>query len=134
MTIRRGRRAATGFLGDFQAFILRGNVVDLAVAVIIGGAFGQIINSLIADVLTPAILSPALKATNVEDLALLQINGIKYGSFLAAVINFIVIAFVIFVLIRAMEKFNRQQEPEEAATPNTQDRLVNVLESLEQKL
>jgi large conductance mechanosensitive channel len=134
MTIRRGRRAATGFLGDFQAFILRGNVVDLAVAVIIGGAFGQIINSLIADVLTPAILSPALKATNVEDLALLQINGIKYGSFLAAVINFIVIAFVIFVLIRAMEKFKRQQEPEEAATPNTQDRLVNVLESLEQKL
>lgn len=134
MTIRRSRRAATGFIRDFQEFILRGNVVDLAVAVIIGGAFGQIVNSLIADVITPAILSPALKAANVDDLANLQVNGIKYGSFLAAVINFIVIAFVIYLLIKALEKFKRQEAAVEPAGPDAQERLVNVLERLEQKI
>jgi large conductance mechanosensitive channel len=132
MTGRRGRRAATGFLKDFQDFILRGNVVDLAVAVVIGGAFGKIITSLIEDVITPAILSPALKAANVDDLAKLQLNSIKYGSFLAAIINFIVIAFVIFLMIRAIEKFKRQEEAE--AAPDTQERLVGVLERLESKV
>ncbi len=134
MTVRRGRRAATGFMRDFQDFILRGNVVDLAVAVVIGGAFGKIVTSLIEDVITPAILSPALKAANVDDLAKLQANGIKYGSFLAAVINFIVIAFVIFLMIRAIEKFKRQEEAQEAAATDTQERLVGVLERLEQRI
>ncbi len=134
MTGRRGRRAATGFLKDFQDFILRGNVVDLAVAVVIGAAFGKIITSLIEDVITPAILSPALKAANVDDLAKLQVNSIKYGSFLAAIINFLVIAFVIFVMIRAIEKFKRQEEAEAAAEPDTQERLVGVLERLERKV
>jgi large conductance mechanosensitive channel len=134
MTGRRGRRAATGFIKDFQDFILRGNVVDLAVAVVIGGAFGKIITSLIEDVITPAILNPALKAANVDDLSKLQLNSIKYGSFLAAIINFIVIAFVIFVMIRALEKFKRQEEAEAAAAPDNQERLVEVLERLERKV
>jgi large conductance mechanosensitive channel len=134
MTVRRGRRAATGFMKDFQDFILRGNVVDLAVAVVIGGAFGKIITSLIEDVITPAILNPALKAANVDDLSKLQLNSIKYGSFLAAIINFIVIAFVIFVMIRALEKFKRQEEAEAAAAPDAQERLVGVLERLERKV
>lgn len=83
-------RHATGFLADFRAFILRGNVVDLAVAVIIGTAFGKIIESLVADIITPAILAPALRTARVDDLAQLTAGGIKYGSFLAAVLNFLV--------------------------------------------
>jgi len=88
-----GRR--NGFWGDFQSFILRGNVLDLAVAVILGGAFGKIVESLVSDVITPALLSPALQSAKVEDLAKLSFNGILYGKFLAAVLNFLLIAFVI---------------------------------------
>jgi large conductance mechanosensitive channel len=110
MTVRRGRTAATGFLQEFQQFIMKGNVVDLAVAVVVGGAFGKIVTSLIEDLITPALLNPAMKAANVEDLAQLQFNGVKYGSFLAAVLNFLVIAFVIFVLVHSLAKFKRQEE------------------------
>ena len=88
MALQNGRRAAGGFMQDFRAFIMNGNVIDLAVAVVIGGAFGKIVTSLIEDIITPLLLNPALKAANVEDLAKLQINGIKYGVFLASVINF----------------------------------------------
>jgi large conductance mechanosensitive channel len=140
MASRRGRAAATGFLRDFQAFIIQGNVVDLAVAVIIGGAFGKIVESLIGDIITPAILKPALEAAKVEDLAKLSASGILYGKFLAAVINFLVIAFVIFLIIRALEKFKRQEAvaEAEAAAPDpvleSQERLTNTMERLAQAL
>ena len=113
MTMRGSRRAATGFLADFRDFILRGNVIDLAVAVIVGGAFNKIIESLVADLITPAILQPALKAAGVEQLSELTTGGIRYGLFLAAVLNFLVIAFAIFLLIRAFEKVQKRMSREE---------------------
>jgi large conductance mechanosensitive channel len=130
--------ARNGLLADFQKFLMQGSVIDLAVAVIIGGAFGKIIESLVADVLTPAILTPAIEAAGVKNLAELSINGILYGKFLAAVINFVIIAFSIFVLIRAFEqakkKFQRQAAVEEAAAPDAslivQERLADTLERL----
>ena len=103
-----------GFWSDFRQFIMRGNVVDLAVAVIIGGAFGKIIESFVADVITPAILSPALKAANVDDLQSLSVNGVKYGSFLASVLNFLAIALSIFILVRAFEKAQKKLARQEA--------------------
>jgi large conductance mechanosensitive channel len=133
MALQNGRRAAGGFIKDFQAFILKGNVIDLAVAVIIGGAFGKIVTSLIEDIITPLLLNPALKAANVEDLAKLQINGIKYGVFLASVINFLVIAFVIFLIIRSFEAMKRKEIREEAAVevkPDPQERLTLAVERL----
>jgi large conductance mechanosensitive channel len=139
MTLQNGKRAAGGFVKDFQAFIFKGNVIDLAVAVIIGGAFGKIVTSLIEDIITPVLLTPALKAANVEDLAKLQVNGIKYGVFLAAVINFLVIAFVIFLIIRSFEAAKRKEKREEAVVEVKQDpqerltlaveRLAEVMES-----
>jgi large conductance mechanosensitive channel len=130
--------ARSGFVADFQKFLMQGNVVDLAVAVIIGGAFGKIIESLVTDLITPAILSPVMSALGVDNLAGLSFNGILYGKFLAAVINFVVIALSIFVLIRAFEKakkrFQRQALAEEAATPDpaliVQERLADTLERL----
>jgi large conductance mechanosensitive channel len=137
-------RSNGGFWADFQRFIAKGNVVDLAVAVVIGGAFGKIVESFVGDIITPAILDPALKAANVEDLRSLVIPGtaIKYGSFLATVINFLVIALSIFLIIRAYEKtkkrFERRQEVEEAApdplavqqqTADALNRLSRALES-----
>jgi len=133
-------RHATGFFADFQEFIRQGNVVELAVAVIIGGAFGKIVESFIADIVTPAILEPALKAANVDDLSKLTAGTIKYGLFLAAVLNFLVIAFSIFVVIRMLEsakrRLLRQQAEDEAAAPDplllSQERLTTAVERLSQ--
>jgi large conductance mechanosensitive channel len=137
--MRGSRRAATGFLADFRDFILRGNVIDLAVAVVIGGAFNQIINSLVTDIITPVVLQPALKAAQIDQLSELTAGGIKYGLFLAAVLNFLVIAFVIFLLIRAFEKakkrLSREEEILEAEAPPAPEvlateRLTTALENL----
>ena len=132
MALQNSRRAAGGFMKDFQDFIMKGNVIDLAVAVVIGGAFGKIVTSLIEDIITPLLLNPALQAANVKDLALLQINGLKYGVFLASVINFLVIAFVIFLLIRSFEAMKRKEVREEAAEvkPDPQERLTLAVERL----
>lgn len=107
-----------GFLKEFKEFAMRGSVIDLAVGVVIGGAFGKIVTSLVDDVLTPAILNPALKAAGVDNLSLLVIPGtaIKYGSFLSSIISFIIIAFALFLIIRGINRLQRKKE-EEAASP-----------------
>ncbi|HEQ3800272.1 TPA: large conductance mechanosensitive channel protein MscL, partial [Streptococcus pyogenes] len=81
---------------ELKAFLFRGNIIELAVAVIIGGAFGAIVTSFVNDIITPLILNPALKAANVENITQLSWNGVKYGSFLGAVINFLIIGTSLF--------------------------------------
>lgn len=95
---------------EFRDFISKGNVIDLAVAVIMGVAFGTVVASLIADVITPLILNPVMSAMKVDELAKLAYNGIKYGNFLAAVLNFLVVAFVMFLLVRAVNHMNKKPE------------------------
>ncbi len=130
------RNRATSFLKEFNDFILKGNVVDLAIAVVIGGAFGKIIESLIADIITPLLLKPALQAAKVEDLSKLSLEGILYGKFLATTLNFIVIAFVMFLIIRTIAAVKRNEEA--AAEPSSQDKLIlsldRVAEAIENKL
>lgn len=135
--VRQGTKAATGFLADFQKFIMRGNVVDLAVAVIIGGAFGKIIDSLVTDIITPAILNPALKSAGVDKLSELSANGIQYGLFLASILNFIVIAFSIFVMIRTFEGMQKRLARKEAIEaevappePTAEEKLTAAIEKL----
>jgi large conductance mechanosensitive channel len=104
-------------LREFKAFAMRGNVIDLAVGVIIGAAFNKIVSSLIDDVITPLILKPALEATNLTRLEDLTIFGtVKYGVFLSATINFILVAFALFLIVKGI---NAAQKKEEAkvATP-----------------
>jgi large conductance mechanosensitive channel len=141
MTVRRSRGAVTGFLADFRDFIMRGNVVDLAVAVVVGAAFSGIVSSLVEDIITPAILNPALRAARVENLSQLSFNGILYGEFLAAILNFLVISLCIFLLIRAFEaakkRFIRQEEAAEAAIDpmiQAQERLTVAIERLTQTI
>jgi large conductance mechanosensitive channel len=98
------------FMKEFKEFALKGNVVDLAIAVIIGAAFGAIISSLVDDVITPLLLTPALKAVGAEDIAALHWGAVKYGSFLSAIIKFIVIAFVLFLLIQGINRMKRKKE------------------------
>lgn len=105
---------------------MKGNVVDLAVAVVIGGAFGAIISSLVGDVITPLLLTPALKAAHVEDLDKLAWGAVKYGNFLSAIIKFIVIALVLFSVIKAMNTVSKKKEetPPPPAGPSSTDQLL----------
>lgn len=97
---------------EFKEFAMRGNVVDLAVGVIIGGAFGKIVSSFIEDVITPLVLKPALEAANLTKIEELTIfGGVKYGMFLSAIINFIIVAFVLFLLIKGMNAAKKKEAP-----------------------
>ena len=124
-----------GMISEFKDFIAKGNAMDLAVGVIIGGAFGAIVSSLVSDVITPALLNPALKATQVEDLAGLKTDGgILYGKFLAAVISFLVIAFVIFLMVKAINSMKKKEEPAPAAPAGpTQEQLLAEIRDLLKK-
>ena len=99
-----------GFVKEFREFALKGNVVDLAVAVVIGAAFGAIVSSLVDDVVTPLLLTPALEAANVKDLENLTWGTVKYGKFLAAIIKFIIVALVLFFIIKGMNSLKRKKE------------------------
>ncbi|HVF96996.1 MAG TPA: large conductance mechanosensitive channel protein MscL [Flavisolibacter sp.] len=99
-----------GFIKEFKAFALQGNVVDLAIAVIIGSAFGAIVSSLVEDVITPLLLTPALDAAGVKNLDELAWGAVKYGKFLASVLKFIIIAWVLFLLIKGMNSLKRKKE------------------------
>ena len=121
-------------LKELKAFLLRGNVVDLAVAVIIGAAFGAIVTSFVNDIIAPLILNPALKAAGVEKIAELTWNGVAYGSFLSAVINFIVIGTVLFFIVKAAEKAQnlgkKEEAVEEEAPAPTQEELLTEIRDL----
>ncbi len=102
-------------LKEFKAFAMRGNVVDLAVGVIIGAAFSKIVTSFIDDVITPLLLKPALEAAHLTKLEELMLFGtVKYGNFVSAVINFIIVAFVLFLVIKGV---NSTKKKEAAAAP-----------------
>lgn len=102
------------FWGEFKEFISKGNVVDMAVGVVVGGAFKSIVDSLVADIIMPAV-STLTGQVNIADLAITvgEIN-VKYGSFLQNVINFLIIAFTIFCVVKGMnavrEKFEKKTE------------------------
>ncbi|GCC50222.1 large conductance mechanosensitive channel protein MscL [Chryseotalea sanaruensis] len=102
-------------LKEFKTFALRGNVVDLAVGVIIGAAFSTIVNSLIADVLTPLLLKPALDAAQLSKLEDLTIFGaVKYGKFISATFNFVIVAFVLFLIVKGINATKKKEEAKPA--------------------
>ena len=122
-----------GMISEFKAFALKGNVVDLAVGVIIGAAFSKIVSSFIDDVITPFLLKPALDAANLSKIEDLQaFGGVKYGMFLSSVINFIIVAFVLFLVIKTINKTKKQQQPA-AATAPTQEELLTQIRDLLKK-
>ena len=136
--------AHSSFIDDFKKFLMHGNVVDLAVAVIIGGAFAKIIDSFVKDIITPAILAPVLEKANLKNIKDLNFNGITYGNFLSEIITFFVIALSVFTMIRILEaaktKMARQKALEEATAPDpavvlqeqmiaSLDRVAKALES-----
>lgn len=123
-----------GFLKEFKEFAVKGNVVDLAIGVIIGGAFGAIVSSLVGDVITPLLLAPAFKATGAENLQDLVWNGVAYGKFLSAVINFLCIALVLFMIVKGINKLKKEETPApEAPAGPTQEELLAEIRDLLKK-
>ena len=136
-------------LKEFKEFALKGNVVDLAVGVIIGAAFGSIVNSLVGDSIMPIIgsitggldfsnyftgLSKAVNATNLAD-AKKQGAVLAWGSFLTLTFNFLIVAFVLFIVIRLMNKMKRKEEAAPAAPPKPtrQEELLTEIRDLLKK-
>lgn len=124
-----------GLIKEFKEFALKGNVIDLAVAVIIGGAFGAIVSSLVDDVITPLLLTPALQAAHAENLDQLHWGAVKYGKFIAAIIKFLVIAFILFMLIKAAKSLQKKEEaaPPAPAEPSSTDKLLVEIRDLLKK-
>jgi large conductance mechanosensitive channel len=104
----------SSFFSDFKAFIQQGNVVDLAVAVVIGGAFGKVVDALVSLVMT-SLLAPALKAANVS-----AISAWPAGAVIVALINFLVIALVVFLIVRSIEALKRGERAVAAPDPQAQ--------------
>lgn len=140
-------------LKEFREFVAKGNVIDLAVAVIIGAAFGKIVTSLTEEIIMPVIgaifggidfsnhfvlLSvPATYQGALTDYAALKAAGaamIGYGAFISAVINFVILAFIVFLLVKAANKAMRQQEPEAApAGPSEVELLAEIRDELRKR-
>ncbi|ARS40151.1 large-conductance mechanosensitive channel [Sphingobacteriaceae bacterium GW460-11-11-14-LB5] len=123
-----------GIVKEFKEFAVKGNVLDLAVGVIIGAAFGKIVSSLVEDIITPAVLGPALKAAGLEDLSKLTIAGtaIKYGNFLSQVITFIIVAFVLFLIIKGANNLKKKEAvaPTVAPVPTKEEVLLTEIRDL----
>lgn len=123
-------------LKEFKAFAMRGNVVDLAIGVVIGAAFGKIVSSFIEDVITPLLLKPALEAANLSKIEeLTAFGGVKYGMFISAVINFVIVAFVLFLIIKGMNAAEKKETPapETPAGPTQEQLLVEIRDLLKKQ-
>ncbi len=122
------------FFDEFKVFIMRGNVIDLAVGVIIGGAFQAIINSMVNDIIMPLVsiftgginfsdwfiqLDGGQKYATVQEAQEAGVATLAYGNFIAAILNFLIMAFVIFCLVRVMNKLNARFKPAAEQTPTT---------------
>ena len=120
---------------EFKAFIAKGNVLDLAVAVIMGGAFGAIVTSLVNDIIMP-LIGVILGGTDFTTLAVTVGDAsITYGNFIQAIINFLIIAFVIFMIVRTANNAKKKEEEKPAAPkgPSTEDLLIEIRDLLKAK-
>lgn len=118
--IYKGVQIMKNFLGEFKKFILRGNVLDLAIAVIVGGAFQQIVNSLVQDVISPML--GIFGDIDFSDIVFTVNNvDIKYGAFITAVIQFLLMSFVIFLLLKVVNKITAIGKKEEEKEETTKE-------------
>jgi large conductance mechanosensitive channel len=138
-----------GFFSDFKASLMRGDVLSLATAVVIGGAFGKIVGSAVDDVIMPIVglitggidftqKFIALNGQSYENLALAKASGaavITYGNLVQAIINFVIISFFIFIVLRAAEKAKKKEEAVAPAAPAgpTQEELLTQIRDLLKK-
>ena len=126
-----------GFIKEFKEFAMKGNVMDMAVGVIIGGAFGKIVSSLVDDVLMPVV---GMITGNVDFTTLVWQIGegegaavLKYGTFIQNIVDFLIVAFCIFLMLKGINKLNRKKEdpePEAPAEPSAEEKLLTEIRDL----
>ncbi len=121
------------WIKECKAFAIKGNVIELSVAVVIGAAFSSIINSLVEDVITPLILAPATHAAGVADIDKLSWGAVKYGKSLAATIQFFMIAFVLFLAIKGINKLKITDEPKDETLSSTDKLLTEIRDQLKKQ-
>lgn len=122
------------FVAEFKAFAMRGNVVDLAVAVVIGAAFGKIVSSLVENIVTP-LIGVLLGGVDFTNLSLTIGDAvITYGVFLQSIFDFIIIALAIFVAIKALSKLQKKEEATEAAAPKPTPEDIQLLREIRDSL
>lgn len=122
------------YISDFKAFIYKGNVFDMAIGVIVGGAFGKIVTSLVNDILMPliGIILGGLDFTNLT----FTIMGVKvaYGSFIQSVVDFLIVSFCIFIIIKFFEKFKKKEDNSEEKKSSEVLLLEDIRDILRSKL
>ena len=125
-----------GFISEFKEFAMKGNVMDMAVGVIIGGAFGKIVSSLVDDVLMP-LIGKLTGGVDFTSLAITLGEGetaakLNYGTFIQNIIDFLIIAFCIFLMIKGMNKLNKKKEEEPAPEPepSNEEKLLGEIRDL----
>ena len=144
-------KGSLGFVGEFKQFIARGNVVDLAVGVIIGGAFGNVVNSLVKDVVMPPIglltsghdfssialvLQPAITHSDPADPLKLIVDkpevAIAYGAFLNTIVSFLIVSFVVFLIVKGVNALKRleAEKPADPPVPSPQEKLLIEIRDL----
>lgn len=127
------KKAVTNELSEFKKFISRGNVVDMAIGVIIGSAFGKIVTSLVNDILMP-IIGIILGGLNFSSLNIRIRNAvISYGSFFQSIVDFLIVAFCIFVMIRLFERFKHEEKKEEVKEKSDEVILLEEIRDLLKK-
>ena len=119
-----------GLIKEFKDFAVRGNIIDLAIAVVIGAAFGAVISSLVEDVVTPLLLKPALEAVGASEISALKWGAVKYGSFLAALIKFVTVTLVLFVVIKGINRTKQKEVVIDAGPSSTDKLLMEIRDSL----
>ena len=118
---------------EFKDFLIKGNVMDLAIAVVIGAAFSAIVSSLVDDVITPLLLTPALKAAHVENLDKLMWGAVKYGNFLSAILKFLVIGLVLFGVVKTMNTMMTKKVVVIKDSSSTDKLLMEIRDALKNK-
>lgn len=136
-----------GFVKEFKEFAMRGNVLDMAIGIVIGGAFGKIVSSFVADLMTP-LLGVLIGGVNFSDLKIVLKQAVmqgeevispevafSYGNFIQVIFDFLIIAFAIFMLLKAVNKFKRKKEeaPEAPAAPPADVQLLTEIRDLLKK-
>jgi len=113
---------------EFKQFAMKGNVIDLAVGVIIGGAFGKIVSSLVEHIIMPLV---GLLTGKVDSIAKLAYHDLKYGLFLQAIVNFFIISFSVFLFVKFINRFKRKEAPPEVVVKvETQEELLAQIRDL----
>lgn len=127
------------FISEFKQFAMRGNVLDMAVGVIVGGAFNSIVTSLVNDVITPIIAIPMGKATFSDIVWMIGETQITIGNFIQAIFSFLITAFSVFVLVKTINVLTKKREEEKPKAPevpkvsSTDQLLMEILEELKKK-